>query len=122
MGVDEVSLGDTVGKAVPEDISDTVGFILKSVPKEKIALHFHDTYGKALENVDAGLELGISTYDSSAGGLGGCPFAPGAPGNLSTENLVDFLNQKNIQTGIDVEKLAEASKFIQSIIGKQLSI
>ena len=120
MGVDEVSLGDTVGKAGPEDISDTVGFVLKSIPIEKLALHFHDTYGRALENVESGLLLGVRTYDSSAGGLGGCPFAPGAPGNLATENLVDFLSKKNIQTGVDLEKIAKASLFIQEVLGKQL--
>ena len=120
LGVDEVSLGDTVGKASSEEVYETVNFILKSIPKEKIALHFHDTYNKALENVEAGLRLGITTFDSSAGGLGGCPYAPGAPGNLATEDLVDFLNKNNIQSGIDLEKLAKASLFMQTVLGKQL--
>ncbi len=120
MGLDEVSLGDTIGKAVPEQVYDTVSFILKSIPKEKIALHFHNTYSKALENVEVGLQLGITTYDSSAGGLGGCPYAPGASGNLATEDLVDFLNQKGIQTGIDINKIAEASLFMETVLGKKL--
>lgn len=120
MGVDEISIGDTIGKAIPEQVHNTMHLILKSIPKEKIALHFHDTYGKALENVEAGLKLGITTFDSSAGGLGGCPYAPGASGNLATEDLVDFLNRKNIQTGIDLDKLVKASLFIQTTLGKQL--
>ncbi len=120
MGVDEVSIGDTIGKALPEQVHDTISFILKSVPKEKIALHFHDTYGKALENVETGLQLGITTFDSSSGGLGGCPYAPGASGNLATEDLIDFLNKKNIQTGVDLNKLIEASLFMQNILEKKL--
>ena len=120
IGVDDVSLGDTVGKALPEQVYDTVNFILKSIPKEKLALHLHNTRGRALENTEVGLQLGITTFDSSAGGLGGCPYAPGAPGNLATEDLVDFLNQKSIQSGIDLEKLSKASLFIQNILGKQL--
>ena len=121
MGVDEVSLGDTVGKALPIDVNNTIGFVLKSVPKEKIALHFHDTYGKAIENVDAGLKLGITTFDSSAGGLGGCPFAPGAPGNLATEALINFLNQNKINSGVNLEKIAKASLFIQEVLGEHAS-
>lgn len=120
MGVDEVSIGDTIGKATPEQVKDTIGFILKLIPKEKIALHFHDTHGKALENVEIGLEHGITTYDSSAGGLGGCPYAPGASGNLATEDLIDFLNQKGIETGVDLNKLIEASLFMQNVLGKKL--
>ena len=118
-GVDEVSIGDTIGKALPKQVRDTVSFILKSIPKEKLALHLHNTGGRALENTEVGLQLGIKTFDSSAGGLGGCPFAPGAPGNLATEDLVDFLNKNNIHSGIDLEKLAKASLFIQNILGKQ---
>ena len=120
MGVDEVSIGDTIGSASPKDVFETIGFVLNNIPKEKIALHFHDTYGAALANVTAGLELGITTYDSSAGGLGGCPYAPGASGNLATEDLVDFLNKHNIQSGIDVEKLSKASLFMQNVLEKQL--
>lgn len=120
MGVYEVSLGDTIGKASPKDVFETIGFVLKSIPKEKIALHFHDTYGAALANVMAGLELGITTFDSSAGGLGGCPYAPGASGNLATEDLVYLLDGMGIESGVDLEKLAEASLFMQKIIGRKL--
>ncbi len=120
MGVDEISIGDTIGKASPEQVKDTISFILKSIPKEKIALHFHDTHGKALENVEMGLEHGITTYDSSAGGLGGCPYAPGASGNLATEDLIDFLNQRGIETEINLDNLIEASFFMQGVLGKKL--
>ena len=120
MGVDEVSVGDTVGKALPEQIYDTVSFILKSIPKEKLALHLHNTGGRALENAEVGLKLGITKFDSSSGGLGGCPYAPGAPGNLATEDLVDFLNKNNIQSGVDLERLSKASLFMQTILGKKL--
>lgn len=120
MGVDEVSIGDTIGAASPKDVFENIAHIINLIPKEKIALHFHDTHGKALENVEAGLRLGITTFDSSAGGLGGCPYAPGAPGNLATEDLIDFLNQNHIQSGVNLEKLAKASLFIQTVLGKQL--
>jgi len=120
IGVEEISIGDTIGAAVPKDVYNTVGNLLNSIPKEKIALHFHDTYGTALTNVLAGLELGISTYDSSSGGLGGCPYAPGASGNLATEDLVYFLEKMGIKTGIDLEKLAEASLFMQDVLGHPL--
>ncbi|MBI1858066.1 MAG: hydroxymethylglutaryl-CoA lyase [Candidatus Melainabacteria bacterium] len=120
IGVEEISIGDTIGAAVPKDVYSTVGNLLNSIPKEKIALHFHDTYGTALTNVLTGLELGISTYDSSSGGLGGCPYAPGASGNLATEDLVYFLEKMGIKTGVDLEKLAEASLFMQGVLGHPL--
>ena len=120
IGVDEVSLGDTIGAASPKDIFGTVGHVLSKIPKENIALHFHDTYGTALANVVAGLELGISTFDSSAGGLGGCPFAPGASGNLATEDLLYLLNRMNIETGVNLGKLTEASVFMQKVLGRKL--
>lgn len=120
IGVDEISIGDTIGAAVPKDIYNTVGHLLTSVPKNKIALHFHDTYGTALANVSAGLELGVSIYDSSSGGLGGCPYAPGASGNLATEDLVYFLEKSGIKTGVDLDKLVEASLFMQEVLGRPL--
>ena len=120
LGVDEISLGDTTGAAVFLDVKETVNYVLSKIPKEKIALHFHDTYGNALANVKAGLELGITVYDSSSGGLGGCPYAPGASGNLATEDLLYMLNEMEIEAGVKIDKIAEASKFIQNIIGKRL--
>ena len=120
LGVDEISLGDTIGAASPKDVFETIGFVTNSIPKEKIALHFHDTYGTALANVVSGLELGISTFDSSAGGLGGCPYAPGASGNLATEDLVYLLDRMKIECGVNLNKLAEASQFMQQLLGRSL--
>ncbi len=120
MGVDEVSLGDTVGAAVPTDVYRTVGFITETLAKERLALHFHDTFGTALANVCAGLELGIRTFDSSAGGLGGCPYAPGASGNLATEDLVYLLARMGIESGVDLAKLAQVSGNIEKQLNKEL--
>lgn len=120
LGVDEVSVSDTIGAASPKDVHETVGYLLQSIPKERIALHFHDTYGTALANVYAGLELGIQTFDASAGGLGGCPYAPGASGNLATEDLVYFLDRMGIAHGVSITKLAEASNFMASVLKRDL--
>lgn len=116
LGVAEVSIGDTIGQATPSDVTETVGYILQSVPVDKIAMHFHDTNGLAIENVQASLDLGIGIYDSSAGGLGGCPYAPGASGNLSTDALVAFLAEKGIETGVDPVKLEAASRMIRELV------
>jgi hydroxymethylglutaryl-CoA lyase len=118
MGVQEISIGDTIGQATPDDVRQTASYLLETVPLAQIAMHFHDTNGLALENVQASLELGISIYDSSAGGLGGCPYAPGASGNLSTDALVEALHQQGIQTGIDPVKLADASAPIRYLINR----
>lgn len=120
MGVDEVSLGDTIGAASPKDVNETVGYLLQSVPANAIALHFHDTYGTALANIVAGLQLGITTYDSSAGGLGGCPYAPGASGNVATEDVVYLMDRMGIQTGVDLLAVAKASQLIQRQLGRSL--
>ncbi len=120
MGADEVSVGDTIGAAAPTDVFETIGLLLKTLPASKLALHFHDTYGTALANVVAGLELGITTFDSSAGGLGGCPYAPGASGNLATEDLVYLLTRMGITTGVDLEKLADATLALQGHLGREL--
>jgi hydroxymethylglutaryl-CoA lyase len=120
MGVDEVAVSDTIGAAAPTDVLETVGFVLQRIPTEKIALHFHDTYGTALANVLAGLQLGVTTFDASAGGLGGCPYAPGASGNLATEDLVYMLERMKIHTGIDLNKLAEASTIIAGALQRSL--
>lgn len=120
LGVDEVAVSDTIGAASPKDVFETVGFILDSVPREKIALHFHDTYGTALANVLAGLQLGITTFDASAGGLGGCPYAPGATGNLATEDLIYMLDRMGITSGVSLQKLAEASSLIAAALGRPL--
>ena len=116
MGVDEVAISDTIGSASPQQVQDTVEFVLAKTSREKIALHFHDTYGMALANVMVGLQLGITTFDASAGGLGGCPYAPGASGNLATEDLVYMLDRMGIETSVDLKKLTEASDLIESAI------
>ena len=114
MGAHEVAVSDTIGIAHPGQVPRVVEAVGARIPMEKIALHFHDTRGTALANVLAALDLGISTFDASAGGLGGCPYAPGATGNLATEDLVYMLNGLDIQTGVDLDALIEASRFIES--------
>ncbi len=120
MGCDEVSISDTIGAAAPSDVFSTVGFVLGRVPPMQVALHFHDTYGTALANVLAGLELGITTFDASAGGLGGCPYAPGAAGNVSTEDVAYMFNRMGIACGVDLPKLATASLIIEKLLGRDL--
>lgn len=116
LGVEELSIGDTIGQATPADVKDTMERILQAVPLERVAMHFHDTNGLALENVLASLELGIRIFDSSAGGLGGCPYAPGASGNLSTESLVTMLEEKGFSTGVDSAKVREAAEAIRKVV------
>jgi isopropylmalate/homocitrate/citramalate synthase len=120
MGVFEVSVSDTIGIAHPGQVTEVVGAVAERVPLGQIALHFHDTRGTALANVLTALDLGIATFDASAGGLGGCPYAPGATGNLATEDLVFMLNGLGIHTGIDLDALVQASSFIESCIAHPL--
>lgn len=117
IGADEVAISDTIGAAAPREVFATVGAVLERVPAEKLALHMHDTYGTALANVLAGLQLGIATFDASVAGLGGCPFAPGAAGNLATEDLVYFLDRMGIRSGVDLPKLIEAADEAGRIVG-----
>lgn len=112
LGVIQVSIGDTIGAAVPSDVTETIGFLQKKIASDKIALHLHDTYGNALANAAAGLELGITTFDTSAGGLGGCPYAPGAAGNLATEDLLTMLDRIGIETGVNLSEVTKASSLI----------
>jgi len=120
MGVDEISLGDTIGVATPRQVETVVGLLLERVPVGMLALHLHDTRGTALANVLAGLGTGISIYDSSAGGLGGCPYAPGASGNLSTEDLLYMLDGMGIETGVSIDKVVQASRYISAALGRDL--
>jgi hydroxymethylglutaryl-CoA lyase len=112
LGVFEVAVSDTIGVATPHQVLDTLDALEARVPVSSIALHFHDTRGTALANVFAALEAGVATFDASAGGLGGCPFAPGAAGNLATEDLIYMLNGLGIQTGVDLEAVRAASLVI----------
>jgi hydroxymethylglutaryl-CoA lyase len=120
MGVDEISLGDTIGAATPKEVLTLVKMCAAVADLNKLALHFHDTRGTALANVVAGIESGITIFDSSLGGLGGCPYAPGASGNLATEDLVYMLSGLGIRTGIDLAKLVDAGELAEELLGKKL--
>lgn len=120
MGAFEVAVSDTIGIAHPGQVPAVVAAVASRIPREAIALHFHDTRGMALANVLAGLDLGIATFDASAGGLGGCPYAPGATGNLATEDLVYMLDGLGIESGVDLPALMAASRFIESRVGHPL--
>jgi hydroxymethylglutaryl-CoA lyase len=111
--VDEVSLGDTVGAAVPTDVYRLLDVLLPRLPRERLALHAHDTSGTALANIFAALEMEIATFDSSAGGLGGCPYAPGATGNLASEDLIYMLDRMGIATSVSLARVAEATALIE---------
>ena len=112
IGVHEVAISDTIGAATPGDVLRVLEATSVSLPLHQTALHFHDTRGTALANVLAGLNCGVTTFDSSAGGLGGCPFAPGAAGNLATEDLLFMLNGLGIETGVSIDEIANASRHI----------
>jgi isopropylmalate/homocitrate/citramalate synthase len=118
LGAAEVAISDTIGVATPADVSRVVEAVAKHIPRERIALHFHDTRGTALANVLAGLLLGVTTFDSSAGGLGGCPYAPGAAGNLPTEDLLYMLDGLGIETGVSLEGVVAASRFLSDVTGR----
>jgi len=113
LGCDEISVGDTIGVAEPPSVERVVSELLEQLPLDHLALHLHDTRGRAMDNVRAGLALGVRTFDSSAAGLGGCPFAPGAPGNLATETLVAGLAADGFDTGVDETALAEAVAYVR---------
>ncbi len=119
MGVDELSLGDTIGVATPNQVGEVLDLLFTqgAVPVERLAVHFHDTRGTALANVLVALQMGISIVDSAAGGLGGCPYAPGAAGNLATEDLLYMLHGMGIHTGVDLEKVVAATRFIAPLLG-----
>jgi len=118
LGVDELSVADTIGVGTPNQVFDVVGALRDVVPLDRLGLHFHDTRGTALANTLAALACGVRIYDTSAGGLGGCPFAPGATGNCATEDLVYMLHGMGIETGIDLSKLRAASRFIATKLGR----
>jgi hydroxymethylglutaryl-CoA lyase len=119
LGCYEVSLGDTIGIGTPTKTQLLLDAVIKKIPIENIAVHFHDTYGQALTNIYVALENGIHIIDSSVGGLGGCPYAKGSSGNVATEDVLYMLNGLGIQTGVNLEKLIQASRFITEYIGCQ---
>jgi len=121
MGCYEVSLGDTIGVGTPARTQRMIEACAKRVPLGHLAGHYHDTYGQALANIYASLELGVATFDSSVAGLGGCPYAAGASGNVATEDVVYMLNGLGIETGADLDKLVDAGQWICSVLGREPS-
>jgi len=119
MGCYEISLGDTIGVGTPRKIRRMIEAVAARVPVEKLAGHYHDTYGQALANIYASLELGVKTFDSSVAGLGGCPYAKGATGNVATEDVIYMLEGLGIRTGVDLTRLRQAGKFICAELGRE---
>ncbi|WP_207459504.1 hydroxymethylglutaryl-CoA lyase [Azospirillum sp. SYSU D00513] len=119
MGCYEVSLGDTIGTGTPTRARQMVETVARSVPVDRLALHFHDTYGQAVANILACLETGVAVVDSSVAGLGGCPYAKGASGNVATEDVVYLLHGLGIQTGVDLQAVAETGRWISGILGRE---
>ena len=118
MGCFQISLGDTIGAGTPVQAKKMVQKVSEKVPVSKLALHFHDTRGQALANIYACLELGVTVIDASVAGLGGCPYAKGATGNVATEDVVFMLHGMDIETGIDLNKLIETGRFISDVLGR----
>jgi isopropylmalate/homocitrate/citramalate synthase len=119
-GVDEISIGDTIGVATPAQVAELSALLLAKVDAGRLALHFHDTHGTALANVVAGLQSGIAIFDASAGGLGGCPYAPGASGNLATEDLIYMLDGMGIETGVSLAGVVRASSLLAQLVDHPL--
>ncbi len=115
MGCYEVSLGDTIGAGTPDTVARMLDAVLAVVPATQLAGHYHDTHGRALDNIAVSLDRGLRTFDSSVGGLGGCPYAPGAAGNVATEAVVDLLSARGFGTGIDLDRLSEAASFAKTL-------
>lgn len=122
LGVEELSIGDTIGVAVPTQVRDVIEALDRGgIPAERLAMHFHDTRGTALANAAAALELGVRCFDASTGGTGGCPYAPGAAGNLATEDLVYMLDGMGYEHGVDLARLLEAARHVSSVLGRPLA-
>jgi hydroxymethylglutaryl-CoA lyase len=120
LGCYQISLGDTIGVGTPRQTRDIVQRFLDAMPAERFALHMHDTRGTALANILVGLELGVRDFDAAVAGVGGCPYAPGAAGNMATEDLVYMLHGMGIETGVDLDKLIEAGNVAERVIGRPL--
>jgi isopropylmalate/homocitrate/citramalate synthase len=121
MGCDELSIGDTIGVGVPSQVEELTRALLGVVDIDRLAYHFHDTRGTALANLYAAMQHGVHIFDSSAGGLGGCPYAPGATGNVGTEDVLYLLHSMRIETGVDLNKVREASRFIRTVLDHELT-
>jgi len=122
IGCDEISLGDTIGAAQPADFQKMLRAVKNAVPQTPLAAHCHDTYNRTLDNIAASLEEGITIIDSSVGGLGGCPFAPGAAGNAASEDVVYFLEQQGYSTGVDLDSLINTGEWICEILGRPYAV
>ncbi len=120
LGVDEISIGDTIGKAVPLEVHALLDLLLDALAQDRIAMHFHDTYGTAVANALAAYERGIAIFDASAGGVGGCPYAPGAAGNVATEDLAWALTRSGATVALDLEKVRAASDLLAGALGRPL--
>lgn len=118
LGCYEISLGDTIGVGTPSKAKEMLRAVSASIPPARLAMHFHDTYGQALANLYAGMEQGVRVIDAAAGGLGGCPYAPGATGNVATEDVVYMLEGMGIRTGVDMDKLLAATNAMSGVLGK----
>ncbi|MBB4844602.1 hydroxymethylglutaryl-CoA lyase [Paucibacter oligotrophus] len=118
IGVDHLGVADTIGVGTPRKVQAALERALKHFPLQELSGHFHDTYGQALANIYASLELGVHTFDASVAGLGGCPYAKGATGNVATEDVVFMLNGLGIETGVDLDKLVDAGAFISGVLGR----
>ncbi len=119
MGCYEISLGDTIGVGTPIKTQTMLEAVAKNIPMKQLAGHYHDTYGQALANIFASLQMGVSVFDSSIAGLGGCPYAKGASGNVATEDVIYMLNGLNIKTGVDLDQLISIAEFISSALGRE---
>jgi hydroxymethylglutaryl-CoA lyase len=119
MGCYEISLGDTIGVGTPDKVRAMLDVAIECVPLPRLALHLHDTFGHALDNIRTGLDMGVSVYDSSVAGLGGCPYAPGASGNVATEDVLALMQSLGIETGVDLAKVIEAAWFVSDALGRK---
>lgn len=120
LGADDISLGDTIGSAVPSQVEELLEAVVHNYPNKNIIMHFHDTRGMAIANIVTAMDYGVTRFDSSLGGLGGCPYAPGAAGNVATNDLLYLLHGLGIETGIDENEIQEAALFIQEKLNKDL--
>jgi hydroxymethylglutaryl-CoA lyase len=120
MGCYQISLGDTIGVANPRQVRDVLSRVLAENPTEAVAVHFHDTRGTALANILIAVEMGITTVDAALGGLGGCPYAPGASGNVATEDVVYMLEEMGVRTGVDLDRLIDCSRLASSLVGHEM--
>jgi hydroxymethylglutaryl-CoA lyase len=120
LGCYQISLGDTIGVANPRQVRDVLSRVIAEIPKPEVAVHFHDTRGTALANILVAVEMGITTVDAALGGLGGCPYAPGASGNVATEDVVYMLEGMGVRTGIDLDKLVDCARLASTLVGHEV--